>query len=211
MKTKPLYICIILSGLVSGCGSQNGAGSSGFKRSTFDPGAAKLVVLGGNPVSAAGVTFVPPTAWTDLGPSGMRTATYIFGPLYGDKDSATLTVSYFGATSGGGVTDNIERWIKQMVLPDGKDPRTAAIQQEISVAGMTAHVVELAGTYNASVGSMMSGQMVAKPDYRMTAVVLEAPEGNLFFKLTGPLKTAQKMAEGFEALLLNVKKAQGTM
>ncbi|MBI5267294.1 MAG: hypothetical protein HY851_08690, partial [candidate division Zixibacteria bacterium] len=109
-----------------------------------------------------------------------------------------------------GVNDNIERWIKQMALPDGKDAHTAAIRQEISVAGMTAHVLEVAGIYHAPVGSMMSGQTIDKENYRMTAVVLEAPQGNIFFKLTGPLKTAQKMAEGFEALLLNVTKDQET-
>lgn len=210
MIIKSWFACICLSALALGCGSRQNGGVAGFKKLTFDPGGAKLVVLEGKPVSVAGVTFTSPSAWTDLGPGGMRAVTYVFGPIEGDKDSATLTVSYFGATSGGGINDNVERWIKQMALPDGKDAHTAAIQQEISVTGMTAHVLELAGTYHAPVGSMMSGESVDKENYRMTAVVLEAPQGNVFFKLTGPLKTAQKMAEGFEALLLNVKKDQAT-
>lgn len=211
MSLKSFIAAGAVLSMLIGCSAKKGADVAGFRKSSFDAATAKLVVLDGKPVSIAGVSFAAPAAWTDLGPSGMRTASYTFGPVRGESDSATLTVFYFGASSGGGVMDNIERWIGQMSLPGGKDPHTATVQQEIIVDGMTAHVVELPGTYNASSSAMMGGQTTPKQDYRMTAVVLEAPEGNVFFKLTGPIKTAQKMTESFEALLLGVKKSHGTM
>ena len=74
---------------------------------------------------------------------------------------------------------------------------------------MPAHIVELEGTYIS--GGMMGSPAVPKEGYRLTGVVLETVEGNLFFKLTGPSKTAQKMAREFAAALLNIKKSSDSM
>ena len=167
---------------------------------------ASNVELNGQPVTLAGITFRPPSDWKDLGPSGMRKADYTFGPVEGDKDSATVSVFYFGPNSGGGVMDNIERWIGQMTMPNGENPHTAAVQNSFTVDGMTVHTVQIAGTFNASMGGPMSGSVEALPGYKMAAAVLEGPEGNVFFKLTGPDRTADQMIAGFDAMLHAVKK-----
>lgn len=190
---------------LTGCSSKSNQ-SGGFAKTAFDQSSSATVAQGGNPVSVAGISFIAPSSWTDLGPSGMRAANYSFGPIEGEKDSATMAVYFFGENSGGAVMDNIERWIGQMKTADGKDPHASAIQQEITVAGMAAHVVELPGTYAA--GGMMGSPATPKENYRMTAIVLEGPGGNVFFKLTGPIKTAQKMSEAFAAILMNVKTSE---
>jgi hypothetical protein len=41
----------------------------------------------------------------------------------------------------------------------------------------------------------------------MSGVVLQAPQGNLFFKLTGPRKTAEAMNEAFLAMLRAARKS----
>jgi hypothetical protein len=165
------------------------------------------VALDGQPVTIAGVIFTPPSDWTDLGASGMRQAEFAFGPVADETDSATVAVYYFGPNSGGGVTDNINRWIGQMSVADGGNPEDEADKTEFTVDGMPAHMVQIAGTYNASMGGPMSGNTVPMEDYRMAAVVLEGPEGNIFFKLTGPDQTAEEMIEGFKAMIHAVTKA----
>ena len=163
------------------------------------------VKLDGTPTTLAGVTFTPPSTWKDLGPSGMRQANYPFGPTDGESDSATVAVFHFGQGMGGDVQSNIERWIGQMALPDGSDPHKAAGQTQFTADGMPVHWVQVSGTYAS--GGMMGAPPVPKPDYIMAAAVLETAQGNLFFKLTGPQKTATKMIEGFKAMMMAVKKS----
>ena len=102
--------------------------------------------------------------------------------------------------------DNINRWIGQMSLPDGGDAGEASIQTELEVDGMTAHVVEVAGTYHVSMGGPMSAKKIDKENYRLYAFVVESPEGSIFFKLTGPDKTAKEMAISFMAMVKGMKK-----
>ena len=175
------------------------------QQSGIDMATKGAVKLDGKPSTVAGVTFTPPSTWQDIGPSGMRQANYTFGPIEGESDSATLAVFHFGQGMGGDVQSNIERWIGQMSLPDGSDPHTAAGQTQFTVDGMPVHWVQLSGIYAS--GGMMGDAVVPKPDYIMAAAVLEAPQGNLFFKLTGPTKTATKMIEGFKGMIMAVKSA----
>jgi hypothetical protein len=208
MKRAIITICFASLTTLTGC-SQKSDQSAGFVKTSFDPSAATKVTLDGKPVSVAGITFVPPTTWTDLGPSSMRVTTFSFGPIEGEKDSATLAVSFFGQNSGGGIDDNIKRWVSQMKPADGVDSHESVVHETITVDSMTARIVELAGTFMS--GGMMGSPAVPKENYRMTGVVLETPGGNVFFKLTGPVKTAQKMAGEFAAVLLKVKKSEAAM
>ena len=162
--------------------------------------------LDGKPMSIAGITFTPASQWEDFGPSGMRAASYSYGPLEPDKDSATLTVFHFGKGQGGTIEANMDRWISQFSLPDGRDPATAAIRYDRQVAGYPAHVVTLFGIYNESVRPM-SKEKVARQNYRLVAIIVEAPGGNVFFKLTGPDKTATIMIEAFITMINQVVKA----
>lgn len=210
-----LVLALLMLGLVS-CSSSNGG--PGDPHGTLaqpdsSDGKSNYVMSGipfdlnGTSVAIAGVTFTPATQWKDLGPSGMRKASYTFGPLEKDADSATMTVFYFGAGGGGSIDENLSRWVGQMSMPDSSDPGKAAIRYEMKVDGMTAHVLSVYGIYHASVGGMMSSQTVAKEGYRLIGVVVEAPEGNLFFKLTGPEYTARIMTEAFITMIKAVKKS----
>lgn len=162
--------------------------------------------LNGNPVEIGGVKFTPATQWTDFGPSGMRIASYAFGPLENETDSATMTVFYFGKGKGGDIQSNLERWIGQMALMDGRDPHTGAIQYKLEVDGMTVHMLSIFGIYSASMGGPMSGQSSSKENYRMVGSIVETPKGNVFFKLTGPDYTARIMIEAYMSMIKQIKK-----
>jgi hypothetical protein len=141
----------------------------------------------------AGVTFHPPADWNDLGPSGMRKAQYRLPPVEGDSAAAEVNVFYFGPESGGGVEANLQRWIGQMTLPDGGDPTAAAERGTFTADGMPGHVVSLNGSYKSGGGRPMGGEGEILAGYRLVGVVLEGPQGSLFFKLTGPEATARAM------------------
>ena len=140
----------------------------------------------------AGVHFMPPTTWKDLGPTNMRQAQYRLAPVAGDNAEAEVNVFYFGAESGGGVDANLQRWIGQMVMPDGGDPASAAQRSAFTADGMAGHIVSLEGSYKSG-GGPMGGSTTLLPGYRLVGVVLEGPQGSLFFKLTGPVATAKAM------------------
>ena len=181
------------------CGKKADSGNSGIDMSEAS------VELNGTSVELAGVSFTPPGIWTDFGPSGMRKASYAYGPLEGDTDSATVTVFYFGPTMGGSVEANLDRWIMQMAMTDGSDPHQAASNEIIELSGMKAHLLKIKGTFNASTGGMMGGS-TPKEGYVMLGAVMEGPEGNVFFKLTGPEKTATEMSTQMLTMLGDVKK-----
>lgn len=163
--------------------------------------------LTGQPVTIAGITFTPAIQWKDLGAKDMKLASYSYGPLASDKDPANLNVYFFGQGQGGSIEANVERWIKQMSMPDDSDPSRAAIQYTKDVNGLKAHVLTLFGTFNEPVGGPMSQVTTPKENYRLIGVIVEAPEGNVFFKLTGPDYTAKIMVEAFITMVNQIQKA----
>lgn len=169
-------------------------------------GAAAAAPAAGQAV-LAGVAFTPPADWQDLGPSNMRVAQYRLPPVDGDNAPGEVNVFYFGPASGGGVDANLQRWIGQMVLPSGADPASAAQRSTFTADGMAGHIVTLDGTYKSGGGPMMGGETKMLEGYRLVGVVLEGPEGSLFFKLTGPVATAKAMEAQLLPMMQGAKKA----
>jgi len=163
--------------------------------------------LTGKPVTVAGITFIPAIQWKDLGPSDMKAASYTYGPLEKDPEPARLNVYFFGQGQGGGIDANVQRWIKQMSMPDGTDPASAAIRYTMDVNGMPTHVLTLFGTFNEPLGGPMSQKTTPKENYRLIGVIVEAPQGNVFFKLIGPDYTAKIMVEAFITMVKQIQKA----
>ncbi|MBD3332919.1 hypothetical protein GF356_08710 [candidate division GN15 bacterium] len=159
------------------------------------------------PVTVAGMQFTPPTQYIQGEATSPRVATFLYPPVQPERDSAILKVFYFGPDQGGSIEENMERWINQMHYDDGRDPHSAAIQYELEADGMPAHVLSMFGTYKEQVGGPMSGETVFQDRYRLVGVIFEAPEGNVFFKLTGPNETARVMIEPFMMMIRSAKKA----
>lgn len=181
--------------------------AGGSAESVFDGVVAAL--QDGAPNTVAGVTFRPPSDWTDNGPSGMRKAEYSFGPVAGETEPAVMTVFYFGPGQGGDVKSNLDRWIGQISPPEEGAAADTAVMREFAASEMPVSTVEVCGTYSASMGGPMSGNKVAKENYRLYGAVVQGPEGNVFFKLTGPDKSAAAMAKGFANLIHTVEKSSG--
>jgi len=147
---------------------------------------------------AAGITWTPPAAWTTGKGSAMRVATYLVPGAKG-AEGGECAVFYFGPGQGGGIDDNVTRWERQFKEQPGakRDRRT--------VAGLTVNLVDIEGTYMSPGGGMMQSQG-EKPGYRLLGAIVEAPQGNVFFKLTGPAGTIQAAQAGFDALIASLKR-----
>ena len=126
--------------------------------------------------------------------------------MEGDTAEGEVNVFYFGQESGGGVEANLVRWIGQMTLPDGGNPAEVAERSTFSADGMAGHIVSVDGTYKSGGGRPMGGGGEQLPGYRLVGVVIEGPQGSLFFKLTGPLNTARTMETDLLAMVEGAKK-----
>lgn len=191
--------------LLIGCGGEKKAESDSHataEGSVFNQSSA--VMLDGQTTTVAGITFTPPSTWTDLGPSGMRQASYKLDPVPGDDQPAEVAVFYFGPESGGGVDANITRWVNQIKTAEGESVTDMAVHNDITVNGIDVKTVEVSGNYTGAMGPMSGGAPTLE-DYRLVGAVVQGAEGNVFFKLTGPFKTADAMIPGFVAMVKAVK------
>jgi hypothetical protein len=149
---------------------------------------------------AAGVAWTIPSGW-EVGPARqMRVATYRIHAIAGDPEDAECAVYFFGPGQGGTVEGNLDRWAHQFTAPDGQSPAPPAKVERRVIGGLKVSTVVVSGTYLGS-GMMMGQEPVKKPRFRMVGAIIEAPEGLVFFKLTGPLNTVAAAEGDFNSLL----------
>jgi hypothetical protein len=163
---------------------------------------ASATTARGGELAIAGVVFTPPGGWNDLGPREMRKAQYRLAPVEGDAELGEVNVFYFGGGQGGDVESNLQRWAGQM-----SQSAAAPERSSFDVGGMPAHLITVEGAYNGGMGGPMGGGGPAKPGFRLVGVVLEAPQGNVFFKLTGPVATARAMEKDLMAMVRGARTA----
>jgi hypothetical protein len=144
--------------------------------------------------TVAGITWSFPNTWkvdTDR-------------PMRVDVDSAECAVFYFGSEYGGGKQDNIDRWISQFEDTTGAPPKDGVFSETES-DGMKVNIIELAGTYRVASGPMMEVRE-KKEGYRLYGAIVEGPEGQVFFKMTGPDLTVSANRQAFLDLVASIKK-----
>jgi hypothetical protein len=129
----------------------------------------------------------------------MRIATYAVPAAEGDTEQGECAVFYFGNEQGGGVDANIDRWVGQFENP-GVPSRAAK-----EVSGLKVTLVQVSGTYLSPGGPMMQSQG-KKDNYRLYGAIVEAPQGAVFFKLTGPAKTVGTAEGEFNAMIESIAK-----
>ena len=156
----------------------------------------------GTSANAAGVSWTIPEGWDVMGPRPMRAATYMIGD---GENSAECAVFFFGTGQGGDVQSNIDRWIGQFQQPDGSDSKSKAKTEHREIGGFHVNVIDLTGTYMS--GGMGGQPAVAKTGFRLLGAIVEAPEGPLFFKLTGPGAAVEDIKPHFDNLVATLKKS----
>jgi hypothetical protein len=150
--------------------------------------------------TAAGVKWIAPASWKLAAARQMRVATYDI-PAAPGSEPGECGVFYFGEGQGGSVEENFARWVKQF---EGGGPSRKA---EKTVHGLRVHTIDVSGTYLASGGPMMQSQGKKQPGFRLLGAIVEAPQGLVFFKCTGPTATIGKAQAEFDLLLASLAKA----
>jgi hypothetical protein len=139
--------------------------------------------------TAGELRFKAPDNWVkEQTTSTMRVAQFKLPKADGDADDVLLVLYYFGASQGGSVQANIDRWIAQMQQPDGSSSKDKAKTETTTVNGLTLTSVDVSGSYTADMSPGVPGER-HEANYRMRSAVIETPKGNYFLKLVGPAKT----------------------
>ncbi len=128
----------------------------------------------------------------------MRAATYAVPAAPGDRERSECVVYFFGPGQGGNAEANIERWRSQVLGPWGR-PADAKVKKQI-IHGLTVTTIDTSGDYTGMGGPMAQVKSVAKGS-RLLGAVIEGPQGNVFVKLTGPLKTVTANKPKFDRLV----------
>lgn len=163
------------------------------------PGEREAEHAGHSASAAAGIRWTAPDHWIEQPARAMRVATYAIPAAPGDAEGAECAVFFFGSGQGGDVSSNIARWASQFEGPPGPERATREI------AGIRITTVRIAGTYLAPAGPMMQSQG-KKEGYLLLGAIAEAPDGSVFFKLTGPRKTVDATEKEFESLVSSIAK-----
>jgi hypothetical protein len=145
---------------------------------------------------AGGVSWQVPARWTEQPARQMRVATYTV-PAAAGSEAGECAVFYFGPGQGGSIDANVERWSRQF------EGSPAAERTTRRVSGLEVTEVSLAGVYLAPGGPSMQSQG-KKTGYRLLGAIVAGPEGNVFFKLTGPEATMKAGAADLRALLASL-------
>jgi hypothetical protein len=101
---------------------------------------------------------------------------------------------------GGGVQANIDRWVGQFEKTDG-----APIQRQDAINGLLVTTVDVSGTFKGG-GAAMGQSSASKSGFRLLGAIAQGPEGEVYFKLTGPTKTIATAQGEFQAMLQSLKK-----
>ncbi len=161
---------------------------------------AGMVVPGGQGEQA--LAWKTPQGWISEPPANeMRRAQY---QVPGADGAAECDVFYFGPGQGGDPQANAARWAAQFTNPDGSAATSALKTRASEAAGMKVLMVETRGTYMA--GSMAGGAVEKKPGYALLGAIVEGPDANWFFKLTGPEATVTAQRAAFESMIGSMKK-----
>jgi hypothetical protein len=78
---------------------------------------------------------------------------------------------------------------------------------EKTYGGLTVKLVEVDGDYLAPSGPMMESSGT-KTGWMLKGAIVEGPNGNVFFKFTGPKKVIEAAAKDFDGMLASLRKSR---
>jgi gluconolactonase len=137
------------------------------------------------------LTLQIPEDWkTQPNSSNLRLATYHIPAVKDDKEPAELTIYNFGG-GGGGVADNISRWVAQFASEGRESKVTQGMAGENEY-----YYADISGTYNKPVGPPILRKTAPAPGYRMHAVILVIKDKGVYYlKMAGPDATVAAQAD----------------
>ena len=146
--------------------------------------------------------WTAPATWVEVPPSSsMRRAQYKVPGPGGDGECA---VFYFGPGQGGDAMSNARRWAGQFKRPDGSPALDDLKTTSMTAGARSVLLVEVSGTYDGGM-TMTAAPATPKPGYALLGAIVEGPDANWFFKLTGPEATVRDQHDSFLSLIKSLK------
>src|SRR5438093_9460573 len=128
-------------------------------------------------------TFTRPSGWQWVETASMMRKAQL--KITDQKETAEVVFFHFGEGGGGGTQANIDRWLAQFQEPKEKIHSKV---EEFAVGKRKVTYVQAEGTY---LSGMPSGAKTAQPNTMLLGAILQSDEGNVFIRLTGPVKLAK--------------------
>ncbi len=125
----------------------------------------------------------------------MRAAEYVIPHAPGDSEDGECIVITFGPGQGGGIDENVNRWVAQFSGATGPE------RSQRETHGLHVTRVEVAGTYTPMRMPGMPSAPSSRSGWRLIGAIVEAPSGLWFFKMTGPSATVKAASAELEAML----------
>jgi hypothetical protein len=142
------------------------------------------VSLSGPTFPVGNLKFTIPAKWQiEMVQSPARGGQWHVPPLHGDGEGGEVVAFYFGPGVGGAAKENIEAWIGTMFNEAGH-PAAAEIKHH-ETGGLKISQVVIFGTYN-QVVSLPGVPPETKSNYGLVGSVIENPQGNIYWRFTGP-------------------------
>jgi hypothetical protein len=139
------------------------------------------------------LTFTRPEKfkWVEITP-GMRAAQM---KVEGEQGKSAEVVFFNFGGSGGGVDANVDRWLG--MFQEGKDKINAKREKVPKDKGAITYV-QAEGTY---MSGMPGGPKTPQPNSMLQGAIIEAPEGNVFIRMTGPAELVKNSQKDFRAMV----------
>jgi len=111
------------------------------------------------------------------------------------KAKAEVVFYHFGPGNAGGTRANVDRWFGQFVEPRDK---INAKTEDVAVGKHKVNYVSAEGTYKSG---MPGGPQTPMPNYALLGSIVEASEGSVFVKMTGPKELTQSATADFKKMV----------
>jgi hypothetical protein len=159
----------------------------------------RLIVAEGN------LVFEAPASWNKVKPKfDFVHADLTIPKSAGDGQDGRITISQVG----GGVEQNLERWIDQFQDIDVEDDKQFE-KTSITVDGRSVELIRISGTFLDSAGGPF-GPKTERPDYILIGAAIEMDKaGAVYIKAYGPKKTMDANKAAIESTIKSMKVADG--
>jgi len=111
------------------------------------------------------------------------------------KAKAEIVFYHFGQGPAGGTQANVDRWLGQFSEPRDK---INAKTEESTVGKHKVTYVSAEGTYKSG---MPGGPQTPMPNYALLGAIIEASEGSVFVKMTGPKELTKFATADFKKMV----------
>ncbi len=141
-----------------------------------------------------GLKFARPVKWEVQAAGGMRKAQFKVADAKTGA-GAEVVFFHFGPQGGGGVKANVDRWLGQFVE---KGAALKSKSDEVTVGKSKVHYVSATGTY---MDGPPLGEKTARANYSLFGAIIEAADGSIFVKMTGPAALTQSSIPAFKEMV----------